>query len=211
MRQLGREFQHGWACDDLGPTDAEVAGQFSLLPEGGVVNNAMCPGWWSRLRAADEAEQARCVAEATGDAARVEWLENHPVTDRMDWAGLGPAISHTSGGRTVQWEIDPVTGAAVVTIHRLVTNDYDDDRTVVVVSVTAPATGQAVVWVNPDWKAWAEDAPAGGYMRRREPSHVWACAQSAARALGAPVPLDGGWPLPALRKPLHEPGPVRRL
>jgi hypothetical protein len=86
-RSLAHALGHGWACDDVGPTDAEILGL-------GIP--AAVAAWESRLQALDDADP---------DGGH-EFLR---------WRGLIPSLEHRSGSGTVRWVVTP-TGAVAITV-----------------------------------------------------------------------------------------------
>jgi len=193
MRALASEFGHGWARDDLGPTDAELASAYdpaaSAAP--GSADYARFDratrAWWSRLRAADLA----------GDG------------ERLAWAGIAPSLRHESGSGTVAWEIDPGTGAVIIAIRRpigpVVGQGHGGSPVRAMVDVARVARGET--WISGDPAHWTERP---GEVRR-DAAHCWACLRNACRALGLPIPAEDAWPREAPRKPLNQPGKPRRL
>ena len=183
LRPLARAFGHGWACDEVGPTDQEILG----LGVAGAVR-----AWVGRLTDLDAAEQTRQLEEAGGDPDRVEWLEAHPCTSHSEWRGLDPTAAHRSGSGTVRWGVSP-NGDVDVAIH--VAGHWPVPDDVGRLLWRLRVSGGEVRGEN--ISAWPGD-------------HERGCAQVVCRALGVSLAWVDPLPRP-LPRPPTTPGPIRRL
>jgi hypothetical protein len=179
-RTLARAFGHGWAKDPLGPDNEEIL----RLGAAGATK-----AWEARLSALDAADHARDLAEASGDAERIEWLAANPAWHHLHWRGLTPAATHRSQSGTVEWEVAPNGD-----LHLTVSTRGGGSKiwTLSILKGKVSATHHSPWPQGGDYPDWEKE-----------------CAQRALSALD----LSWAWaePLPPPSREFPSPEPVRRL